>query len=193
MDCPRRQTETQGQHPAYLHLFPLYRFTSCPFHSLIKPLVPSPPPFLCSFPPLHFASFHPSLCVCVLYVCEGRCLPAGCQVTSLIEGPLESRCYQRLNPLFRSPLSFFLLFTPSLFSSLALKPPQLPSLSLPPSIKFSLNFHSLHLTDVSYLFHSHYRVSSPFSFLSFYPSLPSFCSACVVNTPSVPVSSLPFI
>lgn len=74
------------------------------FHSL----------FLCSFPPSRFASFHPSVCVC--FMCEGRCLPAGCQVTGLIEGPLESRCYQSLNPLFRLPLAFFLLFAPYLFS-----------------------------------------------------------------------------
>lgn len=51
----------------------------------------------------------------MLYACEGRCLPAGCQVTSLIEGPLESCCYQSLNPLFRLPISVFLLFAPFFF------------------------------------------------------------------------------
>lgn len=65
--------------------------------------------------PLPFATYQPSVCVCVLFcVCEGRCLPAGCQVTSLIERPLESSCYQKsLNLFFRLPLEFLLLFSPS--------------------------------------------------------------------------------
>ncbi len=105
--CPPPSFFTLSVHlvlfiPSLNPLFPLL------LHSSVLP-----PIALCFFPSLGVGA-------CVLYVCEGRCLPAGCQVTSLIEGPLESRCYQRLNPLFRLPLSLFLLFTPSLFSSLAL-------------------------------------------------------------------------
>lgn len=49
----------------------------------------------------------------MLCLCEGRCLPAGCQDTSLIEGPLENSCYLSLNPLFRLVLPFLLLLAPS--------------------------------------------------------------------------------
>ena len=67
MDCPRRHTETRGQH---LPRFPLNLRTPCPFHSLIKPLTHSLAPSPLSFPPLPFASFHPLVCACVC-VCVG--------------------------------------------------------------------------------------------------------------------------
>lgn len=105
---------------------------TCPFHALIKPFSS------------HFfyssAVLHPFMCAC-----EGRCLPAGCQVTSLIERSPERCCYKNLNPLLSLILSPFLLHLSFLFKFFQLTVVYLETLIrhfVPSTVRVSSPLHS---------------------------------------------------
>lgn len=138
-EMPSRRRASQQMHRAAVNSLDLtssFKFicSHWPFHR------PFSHAFFVYAPPLLlFGSFNVciydiSVCVCA-WEREGRCLPAGCQVTSLIERPLENSCYHSLNLMFRLLLSFF-----SLIAFISRFP-----LHLKPSRQFTWQLHKYQL------------------------------------------------